>query len=132
MEKIKALFDLMELITKDTSLAVEIQLAENQPLDYLNQFDGTLQERGIDRPIPELPWLALVDGLARRNLLVELDWKEDPEELIAVCQRLTENHSESTEIKTTLTSLEPLTGDDIEEFLPVLNRYINKHGIQLV
>ena len=92
MKKIKPLFDLAELLTNDTSLVTEIQLAENQPLNYLSQFTHVLEERGIDSPVPELPWLAMVDGLARRDLLVELDWKEDPEELITTALKLLEGH----------------------------------------
>ena len=73
MKKISSLLDLAELLTEDTSLISEVQLAENQPLNYLSQFANVLQERGIDKPVPELPWLAMVDGLARRDLLIELD-----------------------------------------------------------
>ncbi|MDB4292824.1 hypothetical protein N9954_05400 [Maribacter sp.] len=132
MKKFNLLLEMSDFMTEDNSLVSELQLAENQPLNYLSQFARVLQERGIDKAIPELPWLALVDGLASRNLLEELDWKDDPEELIAVCLRLTENHSQSTEIKTSITSIEASLSDDIEEFLPVLNRYLYKHGIQLV
>ncbi|WP_289064375.1 DUF6630 family protein [uncultured Zobellia sp.] len=132
MKKIKPLFDLAELLTKDSSLVSEIQLAENQPLNYLSQFANILQERGIDKPIPELPWLAMVDGLARRHLLIELDWKDDPEELVSTALQLFKGHTDYDSISKQLLKIEPFIDEDIEEFIPQLNRKLESSKVQLI
>ncbi len=129
MEKLNALIELTKFFSSDESLLKEIQLAFNQPLNYLNQFKEEIEERGIDSNTTNLPWFALIHGLERRELLQELDWKEDPEEIIYLCKQLTENN---IKLHNTLDSLEPLLNDDIEEFLPILNNAIKQHNIQLI
>ncbi len=34
-------------------------------------------------PVPNLAWIALVDALTDHGLLAEVDWKEEPEEVVA-------------------------------------------------
>ncbi|MBT9188733.1 DUF6630 family protein [Zobellia russellii] len=132
MKKISSLLDLAELLTEDTSLISEVQLAENQPLNYLSQFTNVLQERGIDKPVPELPWLAMVDGLARRDLLIELDWKDDPEELVSTALQLFKGHTDYDSISKQLLKIEPFIDEDIEEFIPQLNRKLESSKVQLI
>ena len=123
---------LCTLFTNDSELQQEVKLALEQPQQYLQRFKNELEERGIEEPRRTLAWIALVNGLQRRNLLQELDWKEDPEELIALVGEFTETHSNQKEVHATLSNLEPMLNDDIEEFLPTINRAIEKHNIQLV
>ncbi|MDO6819034.1 DUF6630 family protein [Zobellia sp. 1_MG-2023] len=132
MKKISSLLDLAELLTEDTSLISEVQLAENQPLNYLSQFANVLQERGIDKPVPELPWLAMVDGLARRDLLIELDWKDDPEELVSTALQLLRGHTDYDSISKQLLIIEPFIDEDVEEFIPQLNRKLESSKVQLI
>lgn len=67
------------LLPKDKTLGQEIQLAADDPPAYAAQFPQRLSLRMMDAQEPELPWLALVDGLIDRGELAEFDWKEDPE-----------------------------------------------------
>lgn len=131
MKKIDLLLELSRLLCDEGSLESEIRLAENQPLNYLGQFSDSMQERGIESAIPELPWIAMVDGLARRNLLIELDWKDDPEELIETSMKLLEDHHRFSAISENLLKLEPYVDEDIEEFLPQLNRKLLPYKVQL-
>jgi len=129
---VQYLLDLCELFTNDITLRKEVRLAYEQPQQYLQQFKNELEGRGIDEPIKSLAWIALVDGLRRRSLLQELDWKDDPEDAIAVVENLTQNYPNQQEIYKTLSNLEPLLNDDIEEFLPTVNLAIQQYNIKLV
>jgi len=126
------LIALCTLFTNDTTLQQEVKLAYEQPQQYIQQFKHQLEERGIEDPIESLAWIALVDGLQRRDLLQELDWKDDPEDAIEVIENLTQEYSNQQEIHNTLSNLEALLNDDIEEFLPTVNLAIAKHNLQLV
>ena len=128
----KELLRLSELFTQDASLIAEITLAYQKPLEYLNKFSAELQTRGISSTVNSLPWLALVDGLFRRGLLHELDWKDDPEEVVGVCSLLSRKHHCYEKVNQALSSVEPLLNDDIEEFLPVVNQTLKSAGVQLV
>ena len=131
MKKFNLLLDLSTLLGDDDTLVSEIQLAENQPLNYMSQFSGALQERGIDKAIPTLPWVAMVDALARRDLLIELDWKDDPSILIETALKLLEEHSDYENLSKHLFEIEPFIDEDIEEFLPQLNSELLKFEVQL-
>jgi len=131
MKKFTFLLELASLVCPDDALRSEVQLAENQPLNYLSQFQDEMLKRGIERAMPELPWLALVDGLAKRGLLVELDWKDDPSELIETAIGLTKDHPDSETIAKTILKVEPFIDEDIEEFLPQLNSKLKKFDVQL-
>ena len=128
----KELLRLSELFTQDASLIAEITLAYQRPLEYLNKFSTELQTRGISSTVNSLPWLALVDGLFRRGLLHELDWKDDPEEVVGVCSLLSGKHHCYEKVNQALSSVEPLLNDDIEEFLPVVNQTLKSADVQLV
>lgn len=73
------LYELVEeLAPADPSLLDEVRLAVEDPADYVRRFRERLALRGISKSEPELPWIALVDGLAERGCLAEFDWREDP------------------------------------------------------
>jgi len=132
MTSINHLLELCTLFIKEDSLANEVRLAHHQPLNYLNQFKEELQERGVEKPLQTLPWLALVDGLQRRGFLQELDWKDDAEEVINTVLQLTKSHKNHTEISTALMAIESYADEDIEAFIPTLNRELEQHNLQLV
>ncbi len=73
------LYELVEeLAPNDPSLLDEVRLAVEDPADYyVRQCRERFALRGISKSEPELPWIALVDGLAERGCLVEFDWRED-------------------------------------------------------
>ncbi|MEV0573418.1 DUF6630 family protein [Streptomyces sp. NPDC050392] len=55
--------------------------AVDDPGAYVLAHAGALADRGIDAPVPDLAWIALIDALADHRLLAELDWKEDSAEI---------------------------------------------------
>ncbi len=65
----------------DGSLYEEVRQAEASPRDYLARFREALLDRGIERAAEVEPWLALVDGLARRERLQEFDHRLHAETL---------------------------------------------------
>ena len=77
-----------------------------------------------------------VSGKATENsdiyLLVELDWKDDPEETISIVLEFASDSENFDEIKSSLEKIEPLINDDIEGFLPILNARLKSHNLQLV
>jgi hypothetical protein len=62
--------------------------AHDDPGAYLAAHADQLDERGVDEPIPELAWIALVDALADHDLLAEVDWKEAADEIVGRLQAL--------------------------------------------
>jgi hypothetical protein len=70
-----------QLMADDPSLAEEVRLAVASPAAYLDRFKDRLSDRGITKTVPDLPWIALVNGLEDRDRLHELDWKEAPEDV---------------------------------------------------
>jgi hypothetical protein len=70
------------LLPEDASLVAEVRQAATDAEGYLRRFADQLEGRGVDEPIPELPWLALVDGLSARGRLEEIDWKEDADSIM--------------------------------------------------
>lgn len=71
-----------QLLPEDPAYEVEVRLALEDCAGYVERFREQLQGRGITKPEPGLPWIALVDGLWSRKKLVEIDWREAPEEII--------------------------------------------------
>lgn len=69
------------LCSDDPSLLGDIELAQEHPSQYLETFEDSLFERGIEDASEVRPWLALVDGLISRQLCTEVDWKIDANEL---------------------------------------------------
>ncbi|GGP45706.1 DUF6630 family protein [Streptomyces sindenensis] len=69
-------------------VAEEVLRAHDSPEDYVNAFADRLDGRGIDEPVDDLAWIALVDALAAHGLLAEFDWKEDPQEIRARLRQL--------------------------------------------
>jgi hypothetical protein len=70
-----------QLMATDPSLAEEVRLALVSPDEYVRRFQEPLHRRGIEDPRSDLPWIALVNGLAARGRLHELDWKEASEDI---------------------------------------------------
>ncbi|MCS7481940.1 DUF6630 family protein [Umezawaea endophytica] len=75
----------------EPDVAERVTSAHDDPDAYLLAHADRLDERGIDEPIPTLAWIALVDALADHDLLAEVDWKEEAEEVIAQLRALRSN-----------------------------------------
>lgn len=67
----------------EPDVAERVLQAHTDPDAYLAAHADRLDERGIDEPIPELAWIALVDALTDHDLLAEFDSKEDSDEIVA-------------------------------------------------
>ncbi|MFE5855441.1 hypothetical protein ACFQ61_19805 [Streptomyces sp. NPDC056500] len=63
------------------AVAEQVLHAHDDPTGYVRAHAARLADRGIDGPVPDLPWIALIDALDEHRLLAEFDWKEDPEEI---------------------------------------------------
>lgn len=63
------------------SVGEQVLHSFDHPEAYLRDHAGRPADRGIDEPVPDLAWIALVDAPADHRLLAELDWKEDPQEV---------------------------------------------------
>ena len=79
---------LARLLAEDESLIDELRLAKLEPERYCARYAERLELRGIRAPRPELELIALLDGLIERQACVELDWREEPEGLVAAITQL--------------------------------------------
>ncbi|MFJ1801361.1 DUF6630 family protein [Streptomyces sp. NPDC088180] len=70
------------------AVAEEVLRAHDRPHDYVNAFEDRLADRGIDEPVDDLAWIALIDALDTHGLLAEFDWKEDAQEIRARLRKL--------------------------------------------
>ncbi|QXE38384.1 hypothetical protein KQY30_33260 [Streptomyces sp. GMY02] len=78
----EALAELAELLAPGRpAVTEEVLLAYEDPETYVRTHAGRLDERGIDEPVDDLAWIALVDALTAQGLLAEVDWKESGEEI---------------------------------------------------
>lgn len=69
-------------------VAARVLHAHDDPSAYVRDHARELAGRGIDAPVPDLAWIALVDALAAHRLLAEFDWKEDAQEIRARLRQL--------------------------------------------
>jgi hypothetical protein len=74
---------LAEAVDADAETRAEVELAAADPEAYLGRFEARLAERGIEAADEVDPLIALVDGLMDRGRLVEFDWKEGDEAVLA-------------------------------------------------
>ncbi|NUT51518.1 MAG: hypothetical protein HOV94_30110 [Saccharothrix sp.] len=80
----EALVAVAALLAPDVpEVAERVAHAHDDPDGYLEAHADRLDERGIDEPVPELAWIALVDALDDHDLLAEVDWKEAADEVVA-------------------------------------------------
>lgn len=86
---VEPLLALAALLTRKDrpGLEKELRLAVEQPAAYFKRFEERLSNRGVDAPDDtyqtSLAWIALVDGLSARRQLVEIDWREAPEDALS-------------------------------------------------
>lgn len=84
-----ALADIASLLAPARpTVAEEVLRAHDSPHDYVRAFGDRLEGRGIDEPVDDLAWIALVDALDAHGLLAEFDWKEDVQEIRAQLRKL--------------------------------------------
>ncbi|GAB3878226.1 hypothetical protein GCM10029964_028600 [Kibdelosporangium lantanae] len=69
-------------------VAGRVAHAHTDPEAYVRDHAERLDERGIDEPTENLAWIALIDALADDFLVAEVDWKEDPDDVVAELRSL--------------------------------------------
>ncbi len=119
-----------QLVPDDETCLEDVRLAVEDPKGYVARFRSRLEERTIKGPEPDMPWIALVDALEARHLLVEVDCREAAEEIVDLIEPLVERYG-----------LEPDHWDWIDEddwteadaasFLQEANRRFASHGVVL-
>lgn len=62
----------------DVQVSSLVRKAVEDPAAYVTEHKHSLRLRGINAPVPRLPWLALLDVLIESSFAVELDWREAP------------------------------------------------------
>ncbi|MCX4678449.1 hypothetical protein OG413_24580 [Streptomyces sp. NBC_01433] len=65
------------------AVAERVLRAHVDPGGYVRDHADRLEDRGIEEPVPNLAWIALIDALEEHRLLAEFDWKEDSTEIRA-------------------------------------------------
>jgi hypothetical protein len=70
------------------SLAAGVTLASDDPTRYLQKHAERAKRRGMTKPTPMLPWIALFDELCDAGAGVEIDWRAAPAELSEALRRL--------------------------------------------
>jgi hypothetical protein len=69
------------LAPKSKRVVDEVTQAFERPAAYFKAHRKRLDERSIDKPDKDLPWIALVDALTAAKVLVEIDWKTAADDL---------------------------------------------------
>jgi hypothetical protein len=115
------------------AVEARVLLALEQPLQYAATSAHSLEQRGIGRVDVEaksvdLPWIALVDALSEHRLLIEVDWKEEPGEVVMGLQRLASLPHELRSQGLAATDEDDMT---TEAFLKLVAKRLRRSGLEL-
>jgi hypothetical protein len=69
------------LAPKAKTLAAGVTQAFEDPAAYLAAHAKRMDDRSIDEPQDNLPWIALIDALGDARVLAEIDWKFGGEDI---------------------------------------------------
>ncbi len=124
MTKLEALLEIATVLApKSKSARARVELAFIEPKAYVRKYARQLNERNIERPIPALPWIALIDALEAAKVLVEIDWKTDSDEVEAAIRKLKKGF--------TLPPIDELDDRSTWELLELAGAALRKQGLQL-
>jgi hypothetical protein len=70
------------LVPDDAALLSDLHIACTHFADAVGSYDPLTTEPPDDPFRTLSPWLALVDALKHRKLLIEFDWRTDPEDVL--------------------------------------------------
>jgi len=125
-----------ELAPGDPSLVEQLRLAVEQPSEYFTRFRKRLAQHGIKEWVPEsgamrkLAWIALVEGLAERDLLLNLYWSEHAGTVVEELNQFLGDNAVDWE------AVWPEGEDEYtlhcEEVLELAGKYLRKNGLALV
>lgn len=73
---------------KAKKVKIDVTQAFSEPAAYVKKNKKALNERNISEPTPELPWIAVIDGLAKLKASFGLDWKADAEDVAWAISKL--------------------------------------------
>lgn len=76
------------LAIDEPTVAERATAAHDDPRAYVRRHARRLDNRGITGPIPLLPWIAMIDALDDVGLVAEVDWKEEPDEVVRQLRKL--------------------------------------------
>jgi len=127
-----ALLSLSEKLSLGSENVVgEVVQALDHPELYLEQWEERLDNRGIDEPILDLAWIALVDALDELGLAWEIDWKQDAETILFAVGSLLD--CRGWLLPATDRRLEQAISQDSYTFdlLGELHKWLRPHGIVL-
>jgi len=103
----------------------------DDPDAYLAQYEDEWQERGIDEAHPDLPWIALADGLRARGWTREIDWKTAIEDILWTLDELAPPQPPNPDRWEGLTDEEAEDDRVPEETLPLAGRRLLAEGLAL-
>jgi len=114
----------------DAKLLEEVLLAAEHPKEYFAKFEDDLFERGIETPERVSFWLALVDALAKRKYVREVDWKDQGIELAHTLRLLSARYN----VKLDLSRLEKLgEGYDLTpKYADLMISILKPNGLTLI
>jgi hypothetical protein len=115
------------LCPEEGTLVDEVKLAVADPQAYVRRFARRLALRGVKKPLAELPWIALVDGLSARGRLEEIDWREEPDAIMEAVDELLGDDA----LDWDWVEEEELEEAPTEEFLRRVGDHLYKSGIAL-
>lgn len=92
------LLALAQLLLDDAEYLDDVRLAVTAPEEYAATHADELKLRGVDGIPPNLPWLALTNGLRQRDALVPLADKFEPDDLAYALDTLLSNRSEKVDL----------------------------------
>jgi len=100
------------LFVKGATVAREVELAERDPAGYVRRFAKRLGDRDISKPVRQLPWIALVDGLIAARSGAEIDHRELVAKWLAELRRVVpEAVRRALPSRKELEALSPATND---------------------
>lgn len=65
----------------DALLRARLELVSRDPKRYVHEHARELGQRGVTKPIPRLPLIALLDGLDEAKRVALIDWKSPAEDV---------------------------------------------------
>lgn len=117
------------LCPENGSLGQDVVLCLEAPDIYFERFEDDLAQRMVESPDELTPWLALVDGLASRNLLWECDWKVVAPELSGCIESL--RPCKELELDFEVFNQSDASGDDLMRQAAVLLAHAGLALVQL-
>lgn len=76
------------LAPREPSVGERVEHALESPEAFIKKHSKSLAERAIDKPRPDLGWVALIDALAAKKLLVEIDHRSFPDDVASAIDKL--------------------------------------------